>query len=77
MGRRRLVLPAQVQAAWTQLVAEIGRRPSSRQFAAFMGISPRTAWRYLRDVTEVSQPCPHCNGTGVIGIRGLPEPPSE
>ena len=77
MARPRRASDLQINKAWVLLWTAIGRRPSGREFARRLGVSERTAWRYINkrlvrfaEVRVRVARCKHCNGRGfLVGQR--------
>lgn len=76
MARPRSASDLQVNEAWVRLWTAIGRRPSGREFARRLGVSERTAWRYINkrlvgfaEVNVRVVKCKACGGRG-FSVRG-------
>lgn len=65
--RPRLMSDREAKAELARLSNRLGRKPTVRQYAAAVGISTRTAFRYLSRVSTHAC-CPRCQGTGWIRV---------
>lgn len=68
MTRPRKWEQAAVEQAFHGLTATIGRTPTVREYADHLGVSTRTAWRYMRN-RPLRVKCRHCHGTGYVDAR--------
>ena len=83
MARPSSVSDLQVNEAWVRLWVAKGRRPSGLEFARRLGVSERTAWRYINkrlvrfaDIRVRVVKCKHCEGRGFMvapSMRGQRE----
>ena len=73
MARPRSASDLQINEAWVRLWTALGQRPSGREFARRLGVSERTAWRYINkrlvhfaEVQVRVVKCKTCNGRGFL-----------
>lgn len=60
MSRPRLVTQKQIRAAWAS------SKPDVKRFAVVLGVSERTAYRYLETIGLREHKCPSCDGKGYL-----------
>ena len=68
MSRPMKFDPLEARNFYFAMSRQLRRTPSVREFADCLGVSTRTAWRYMR--AERSRvKCQHCMGTGYVPSR--------
>jgi predicted DNA-binding transcriptional regulator YafY len=62
-----LFYPSEARRLYRVLARHLKRTPTVREFAESLGVSTRTAWRYMKDSRScVREKCAHCEGTGYV-----------
>lgn len=60
MSRPRLVTQKQIRAAWSE------SKPDVKRLAVVLGVSARSAYRYLETIGLREHTCPSCDGKGYL-----------
>lgn len=68
MGRHQKFTGQEFMRVIFNLSATLQRRPTGGEIARAMKISPRTAWRYIRQFMKCEE-CPTCKGSGWIKTK--------
>lgn len=55
----------QARAVWRAARVRLKRAPTADEYARVLGVSERTAYRYMRRL-EVARVCQHCDGKGYL-----------
>lgn len=67
MARPRLITPGKARAEWLRAVSRLGYPPSGKAFAAMLGVSERTIWRWMPSLrSKQIEMCPRCQGRGYV-----------